>query len=115
MTLTFTTNSNNDIFIGDDGNLSISRGIDGVAKACETAVKAQLGEMMFAVDQGMPNFQVVWNGRPNVIQFEAYLRQTIMGVDGVTGINNIDTSIVGDILVYSAVITTIYGQVNING
>jgi hypothetical protein len=112
---TLTVNENNDIFIGGNGSLSLSAGLVATLQAAQQAAQTQLAEMIYAVDQGIPNFAVVWNGTPNVIQFEAYLRRTLLAVDGVTAIESLDVVAGGDALTYRAVITTIYGAGAING
>lgn len=109
MTQTFTTNSNNDIFLNNDGNLSISTGIQAVLQACATAAKAQLHEMIYAFDQGVANFETVWRNSANVAQFEASVRAAILAVDGVTGISDFSAVVQDDAVSYSATIQTIYG------
>lgn len=115
MTRVFTVDRNNDLVIATNGNLSISSGIEAVLQACEQAVKAQLGEMVLAVDEGMPNFQLIWNGSPNIPQFEAYLITTISNVDGVQEVSSVTASASGGILSYTATIKTIYGEGSLNG
>ena len=119
MTQTFGVNENNDLFIGSDGNLSIVSGQQAVLFACASAAKAQLGEMIYAVNQGIPNFQAVWVGTPNLQQFEAALRNTLLNVSGVVQVDSItftqtNTS-KGNILGYTAVIVTEYGETILNG
>jgi len=105
----------NDIFIGADGSLAMSDGIQATLQAAQQAAQTQLGEMVYAVDQGLPNFDVVWNGAPNLAQFEAYLRRAVLAVDGVTAINELETANAAGKLTYRAVIVTIYGSGAING
>jgi hypothetical protein len=115
MTKTFAVNSNNDLFVGFDGNISIASDLEAVKFACESATKAQLGEMIFDVDSGMPNFQLIWNGKPNVLQYEAALRNTILNVDGVKDVISIEITINNNQLNYTATILTIYGSTVLNG
>lgn len=115
MVMTFTTNENNDIFIGPDGNLSISTGLQGVLQACATATKAQLGEMCLATTSGIPNFQTVWVGSPNLAIWQKYLRTTIENVEGVIEVTELDVSVANNILSYTATIRSIYGPGEING
>lgn len=115
MTQTFTTDSQNDILLGRDGNLSISTGIQGVLQACATAAKAQLGEMALATRRGIPNFQTVWSSGRNLSQFESYLRATLSGVFEVTGIKELTLALEGSVLKYSATIETVYGTGDLNG
>jgi hypothetical protein len=115
MTQTFATDSNNDLYLGNDGNIVIDNNLLAVRDICANAAKAQLGEMVLAVDQGIPNFQSVWSGNPNIAQFEAALRTTLSNIENVVRIIELDTQINSDILSYHAVILTTYGQIIING
>jgi hypothetical protein len=115
MTRCLAMDDNNDIFIGSDGSLAVATGVDAVMFACAGAAQAQLGEMIYALDEGMPNFQTVWNGAPNVRQFEAALRRTLLGVADVVSIVDVTIETLGDVLSYSATIETIYGVGVING
>jgi len=115
MTITISTDTNNDIYIGANGSLSISSGINAVLLACEHAAKTQLGEMIFAVDQGIPNFAEVWNGAPNILQFDAYLRRALVAVDGVESVTDLQIYTSDNKLTYQATIQTIYGTGAING
>jgi hypothetical protein len=120
MTQTFGLNANNDIYLDATGNLVILSGQDAVETACGTATKAQLGEMVLQTGLGIPNFQTIWVGAPNLTMFESYLRQTILSVDGVVSITSLS---VGTIVVqnpttgldetnltYTATIENIYGE-----
>lgn len=115
MTRTLTVDSNNDIFIGNDGSLSVSSDLQAVLYACAAAAKTQLGEMVLAVDEGMPNFEAVWVGSPNLAQFEAYLRRTLTSVIDVTGVSDLTITRAGGVLSYQVTIQTIYGSGVING
>ena len=115
MTQIFAVNSKNDIYIGDDGQLAIVTGLQAVLQACEHVAKARLGEMVLAIDQGIPYFETVWNGVPNLPQFEIALRQAFLGVDGVTEVISLTTIQRADILSYTATIMTTFGGGTING
>lgn len=115
MVQTFATNSNNDIFVGSNGNLSVLSGLNAVLAACVTASRAQLGEMVFAQTSGIPNFQTIWTGTPNYAIFSSYLRQVLGQVDGVIEVTDIQLSNANNILSYTATIKTIYGKGAING
>lgn len=107
--ITLSVDSNNDIYLGPDGSLARSSGLDAVMQAAQQAAQTQLGEMMYAVDQGVPNFGAVWNGAANISQFEAYLRQTLLAVDHVTGISDLAVTVQNNKLSYSVTIQTDYG------
>jgi hypothetical protein len=115
MSLSLAVNARNDLTLSSDGNLSLSSELDATMQACAHAARTLLGEMIYATDQGIPNFQVVWSGAPNVPQFEAYLRRQLLAVEGVEQILSIDVAVSDNVLSYRAVIQTIYGTGSLNG
>lgn len=115
MSRVIAVDSNNDLYIGPDGSLALADGLQAVMQAAQQAAQTQLAEMIYAVDQGVPNFEAVWNGAANVAQFEAYLRRTITDVEGVTGIQDLTTTVSGNKLSYRVTIETIYGPGVLNG
>jgi hypothetical protein len=115
MAKTLSVDNNNDIFIDNSGNLSISVDQDALLQACAQAAKTQLGEMVLATNQGVPNFQTIWAGSPNVVQYESALRNAITSVTGVIDILSLDISVSNNVLSYTATIQTIYGTGAING
>lgn len=116
MNLQIAVNGNRDIFLDNKGNIALVRDILAVKESAQEAAQSQLGEMIYAVDRGIPNFKVVWNGAPNVAQFEAALRRELLRVTDVIGVPVIQTRLVGEALVYTTTIQTSYGlQVLTNG
>lgn len=115
MTQTFATDEKNDLFIGKDGGLSVASGIVAVENIAAQVAKTLLGEMILATDQGLPYFEAVWTGSPNLPQFEAAFRAAILAVDGVTGITSLTLQQVGDRLTYAAEIETVFGAGSVNG
>lgn len=117
MTLTFAVDSQNDLYFGEDDNLAMVTGAAAVAQLCGHAAKTILGEMVLATDEGLPYFEAVWSGTPNLAIFEAALRSALLAVDGVTDITALNIAVVGGVLTYSATIVTTYGTdpVQING
>jgi len=115
MSQTFAVNSNNDLYLDNNGNIAIATGVDAVSFDCQFAAKTQLGEMVLFTNQGIPNFQVVWVGSPNIAQFEAALRIAILNVPGVVDILNLSISFNDNILSYEITILTIYGEAYLNG
>ena len=102
------TNQRNDLFINADGNLAIARDIEAVKQDCQHAMQAQLGEMVLALDRGMPTRDLVWHNT-NLVQFEAYARQTLRAVGGVVDVIAFDVAIEDGALYYSATIQTVFG------
>lgn len=111
----FAVDENNDLYIGPDGNLSIVTGLDAVLQACAHAVKAQTGEMVLAIGQGVPNFQITWGGIANYPQFEAIVRSIFLNVPDVIDVLDFQMTKIKDVLKYTALILTNFGQGEISG
>jgi hypothetical protein len=109
MSQTLSVDANNDLFIGPDGSLALAYDLQAVLQAAQQAAQTQLGEMLYAVDQGLPNFATVWNGAANISQFEAHLRRTLLAVHHVTGIRELSILVTNNALSYEALIETEYG------
>lgn len=112
--ITFETDFNNDLVIGDDGNLSLITAIKAVSQTAEHYAYTLRGEMLFAADLGVPFFDVAFGATPNIAQFESFMRSRIMEVDEVVRINSLTATQVDDSLMYNAEIVTIYGVGNIS-
>lgn len=115
MAQTLSVNAKNDIYLNHDGNLSISFDVQAVLQDCAQKAKTLLGEMVLNTDQGIPYFQLVWVGVPNIQQFTSALRLAFLSVTGVIEVVSLITSQVDDSLRYTAVIRTIYGSGGISG
>lgn len=117
MVLTLGGNENNDIYIGSDGQLVMLEGVDAIADACSTATRAQLNEMIYATQSGIPNFQVLWVGSPDYQLWKAAIIATLESVEGVVQVNSLNITINNNKASYVAQIITIYSQtpITING
>lgn len=108
------TNDDNDLFLDENGVIVLYHELAATMQACEHAVKAQFGEMVLAIDQGIPYLTTVWGGVQNYQLFEADVRAAILAVDGVSEILAFALNQSGDQLNFSATIKTIYGTSNIS-
>jgi len=108
-------NSNRDLYLDSDGNIATTSGLSTVVQNCETAARTQLGEMIFYVNNGMPNQQVTWIGQPRLQQFEASLKSILLNVDDVTDVSGMSTQIIDNVLFYSVNILTTFGSSVLNG
>lgn len=115
MTQTFGVNANNDMYVGRDGNLVVVRNLDAVLQYCQQVARTILGEMVLQTDQGIPYFEVVFVGVPNIPQFETALRAAWLQVAHVVRVVSLVTQQIGNTFEYTAVIMTDYGQGTING
>lgn len=104
---------NNDLVI-KNGRLSFSTDREAVSQACEHAVKAQYGEMILAIQRGIPYNLLAWNGQPNIIQLEAYIRRAILTIDNVLNVSAFEISASNNIVKYSITINTLYGIITLD-
>lgn len=112
----------NDLYVGVDGNLVVAGltlenndQLNAVLYSCQNISRSVLGEMVLQVNRGLPNFQTIWNGNPDIAQWEIALRTALLSVDGVIEISEIDVVITGDVLNYAATIITNFGQGIVDG
>lgn len=114
--LTFKESTANDFVVSDENNLALLEGISALAQSSRSVIERQRGEMQYLADEGIPTNETLWVGQPRQLQFQFYCRQAITQLDGVVSVDRFDSEIGEDSqLTYSAQITTIYGQENING
>ena len=115
-TLSANVNSNipntafNDLYLDADGNISLSFDLQAALEACAQAAQTLLGEMVFNINQGIPYFQTVWIGVPNIQQFTAALRAAFLAVPNVVEVVSLITSQQNYNLTYSAIIRTSFGS-----
>lgn len=115
MSLCFAVDGKNDLYLGADGNLAQTRDLDAIMQAAQHAAQTMLGEMQYATDQGLPNFETVWNGSPNLPQFAAYLRRAVLAVEGVQQITDLSVTTSDGVLRYGVTIQTLYGTAVLSG
>lgn len=115
MTRTFGIDANGDLVLDDGGGLAVLSGLRAVLQNCETAARTLLNEMVLAQGEGLPYFEAVFTGRPNVAVFETALRVRLLAVADVRGILTLTTRLSGDRFSYSATIRTAYGEGEISG
>lgn len=114
MVQSFGQNAVGDIYINSSGLLQVDTGVQAIEDACATATRSQLGEMVFATESGIPNFQTLWVGIPNLALWKSAILNTLQGVEGVTGVNSLNLTVSGNTVSYVAQITTIYSEIPIS-
>lgn len=112
---TIAVNDNNDIYLNNDNNLYIAYNLQAALQGCEQAAKTLLGEMVLNINQGIPYFQTIWVGVPNIQQYNSALRTAFFSVDGVIEVVSLITTQQSNTLSYTAIIRTIYGTGGIGG
>jgi len=108
-------NANRDLFKASNNQLTLLTGIVAVEQACKSAIEAQRGEMQYATTRGIPTAQTVWNGIPNQQRFQFYCLEALRAIDGVVKIDQFNTELSGQNLLYEAIIVTDFGAVVLGG
>lgn len=113
--ITISTNSDNDMVVGGDGNLALVTGIEACSQTAAHYAQTILNEMIQDYDRGVPFFIVAFGPSVSIPQFEAAMKARIMQAPEVVGIRSFETTQDGDVLRYTATIETSYGSATING
>lgn len=112
---TVSTNANNDIYLGQDGNLAMVADVLAVSETAVHYAKTLRNEMIQEYDLGVPFFIVAFGPSVNIQQFDAAMKARIMQTPEVSAITSFETTQEGDVLKYTATIETTYGAALING
>ncbi|OTA20384.1 phage related-protein [Xenorhabdus beddingii] len=113
--ITFAVDENNDLLLGDDGNLAMARDADAVSHLCVHYARALRGEMLHKVDKGIPYWKTTFGRSADIPMFEAAFRERMREVDGVEEVVSFQAEIADNALRYIAVIRSIYGSFTLNG
>lgn len=101
--------ANNDIYLNDIGNISLSNGIQAILENCAQAAKTRAGEFVLDTTQGIPYFSTLFIGVPLIEPFNASLRAAWLAVNGVIEVISLVTTRENNIFRYTAVIRTVEG------
>lgn len=111
---TLSVNENNDMH-AQNGLLVVAADLEATRQRCTQVMQTVRGEMIYALDQGIPFYQTVWTGSPNLLAFEAAARDALSEIPTVTGVSSFSSRISANVLTYEATINTIYGATIVNG
>ena len=109
---TFLVDDKNDLVLVGD-TLEIVSGLQGALLAAKHYAQTLRGEMMHDMQSGVRFFDTVFNAS-RLQLFEMDFRRMVMQLADVRAVTDFDARIVGNDLVYSATIETIYGAGVIN-
>ncbi len=109
----------NDLYLDNEGNISVSYDLQAVLEQCSQAAKTLLAELIFNVNVGIPYQQSIWVGVPNIQQFNAALRKSFLSIPDVIEVISLliiqnDASDINT-LNYQAIISTVFGRGELNG
>lgn len=112
--ITFHAGENRDITV-QGGKITMDSGIYAVMQSCDDAMRTVRGECPLNPTLGMPNFENIWSGTPNLAQFETAARVRLLDVPNVTAIQSFTASVSQNVLSYTVVIETAFGTGTLNG
>lgn len=113
--ITFQSTSTNDFAVDAGKSLSLLGGVNGIAQTARQHMQARRAEMFLNANKGVPFASLAWAGAPNVAQFEAAGRATLLQVEGVTAVLSFTARLDGNTLSYVAFIGTIFGEAELLG
>ena len=109
---TLKTNGNNDIYI-EKRDLAIAEGKEAIGYVAKNRVCTLQGEHQYDLSEGIPYFDVLFGGRPDIDLFRFYLQKELLKVENVHAIKSLETNIESDVLSYTAELQTTEGVVTI--
>lgn len=83
----FKVNADGDLDINAMGDISVT---NSIIQAVRIRLKWFLNEWRLGPDLGFPYFQEVFVKNPNLEKIRSYIRETILGVEGVTEVPTVD-------------------------
>lgn len=110
-TSTLQTNENNDLYLPDSRNLVILEGVDACRQNVDQAVKMRLGENPFSTGEGVDYFGAIFTPQQSYDDARQSLIDNISACPDVVGVDELTIDVVDNTFVYSATVSTIYGQV----
>ena len=110
----FSINENNG-FLVIGGQLNIVTGLQAVIINCQHVAQTIKFENPFNIDEGLPNFETVWDGNPNILQYELFLSRALIQVKDVDKLSDFNADISDNVLNYSIKIHTPFGVDTLSG
>ncbi len=112
-TLTIQADENNDIAFEDGRNIAFISGSDACAQNLLEKSLMRLGENAYDTTDGVDYFGTIFAPQPNFDDARQSISKNLLECPDVISIRSLTISIEGDVFTYVAMITTIYGPVNI--
>lgn len=113
--LTIATNENNDIYVGNSGNLAMLQDINALANVSKNKVLTTLGEPQFNILDGIPYFETVFTDTPIIDLFQAKQIEALESLEHVNKVSNYNYTQENGIYNYSVNINSDFGDIQLNG
>ena len=104
----FKRDNNFDICTEKD-DIAMATDLESCIQSCESVSMTMIDEQIYNINDGLPNFKAIWNGKPNIRQFEVALRKQLLTVPNVLEVVKFEGEIRGNQLVYNVTIKSTFG------
>lgn len=101
--------TNRDLYLDNTNNIATSDDLEACLQSCEAAVSTMLNEQIYQMNQGVPNFGLIWDGVPNFPQAEVAIRNVLESVANVISVIDFEYVANSNIFSYTATIKTNFG------
>ena len=108
--ISFSRDANSDLFLDSKNDISISSDLESCLQTCESVALSIKGEDIYNAEKGLPNFELIWNGVPNIPQYRAALISSIEKVENVIEVTNSSFVVNNNELIYNIEIKTTFGS-----
>tara|TARA_R110000868_G_scaffold124114_3_gene328314 strand:+ start:270 stop:620 length:351 start_codon:yes stop_codon:yes gene_type:complete len=108
--ISFKRDDNRDLFLNSRNDISMNSDLDACLQTCESVAMLLRGEDIYNISEGLPNFELVWDGVPNIPQYRAALISAIEKVNDVIKVSNYDFIVNNNELIYNIEIETNFGN-----
>ncbi|AUS03345.1 hypothetical protein [Pseudomonas phage vB_PaeM_FBPa50] len=110
-TSTIRTGTNNDILLDDNGNMVILRDVEACAQDVRAAMLMRTGENIFDVNSGVGYFEYIFSPQKSYDDARKSIADAILSSPDVTGIEQLNIDITGEVFGVDAKVITIHGPV----
>lgn len=107
---TFPINSQNDLFLSDDGNLAMAEDKTALANIIQNVMQTRRGELRYDRSAGVPYFETLLGVSPNVELWKYYAGQEVERIDGISRVRQLVTRFSEGIFSYEMVVESTIGE-----
>ncbi|URG13023.1 hypothetical protein B2_30 [Stenotrophomonas phage B2] len=112
---TIAVDENNDFYLDKSGNFPLLSDKNALEQTSRNYAATVYAEMIHQFDLGVPYDRTVFERFPNIPTFEVGLRRRLLELPNVASVVRLEVDFIGDVLSYSAILDTDFGEVPVNG
>lgn len=113
--ITIVTNSDNDIYIDNIGNMATQTDIKALANVSRNIVLTTLGEPEYNQTDGIPYFETIFTDTPKIDLLQAAQVKALEKLEDVNRVSNYEYEQANEVYSYSLIEHTTFGEIQING